>query len=59
MGYLINWFFIAKKIRKRSAEIQAVTLPDYIENYFNDEKHVLRLISVIIIFSFMMAYVAA
>ncbi len=59
MGYLINWFFIAEKLRKRSEEIQAVTLPDYIENYFSDEKHVLRIISVVIIFSCMMAYVAA
>ena len=59
MGYLINWFFIAEKLRKRSEEIQAVTLPDYIENYFKDESHVLRLISVVIIFSCMMAYVAA
>ncbi|MEC7786204.1 MAG: sodium/proline symporter [Nitrospinota bacterium] len=59
MGYLINWFFIAEKIRKRSEEIQAVTLPDYIENYFNDKNHLLRLISVVIIFSCMIAYVAA
>ena len=59
MGYLINWFFIAEKIRKRSEEIQAVTLPDYIENYFNDKNHLLRLISVIIIFFCMIAYVAA
>ncbi|MEK9628107.1 MAG: sodium/proline symporter [Nitrospinota bacterium] len=59
MGYLINWFFIAEKLRKRSAEIKAVTLPDYIENSFHDEKHILRMISVVIIFSCMMAYVAA
>jgi sodium/proline symporter len=59
MGYLINWFFIAEKIRKQSKEIKAVTLSDYIENHFNDEKHVLRLISVVIIFSCMMAYVGA
>lgn len=59
MGYLINWFFIAEKLRKRSAEMHAVTLPDYIESYFNDEKHVLRLISVIIIFLCMTAYIAA
>jgi len=59
MGYLINWIFIAEKLRKRSEEIHAVTLPDYIESFFNDEKHVLRLISVVIIFSCMMAYVAA
>ena len=59
MGYLINWFFIAEKLRKGSEEIQAVTLPDYIENYFNDKNHLLRLISVVIIFSCMIAYVAA
>ena len=59
MGYLINWFFIAEKLRKRSKEIQAVTLPDYIEIYFNDKNHLLRLISVVIIFSCMIAYVAA
>ena len=59
MGYMINWFFIAEKLRKRSEEIQAVTLPDYIENYFNDKSHLLRLISVVIIFSCMIAYVAA
>jgi len=59
MGYMINWFFIAEKIRKQSKESKAVTLSDYIENHFNDEKHVLRLISVVIIFSCMMAYVAA
>ena len=47
------------KLRKRSEEIQAVTLPDYIENYFNDKNYLLRLISVVIIFSCMIAYVAA
>lgn len=59
MGYLINWFFIAEKIRKRSEEIKAVTLPDYIEDCFNNENYLLRLISAVIIFSCMMAYVAA
>lgn len=59
LGYLVNWLFLAEKLRKHSEENQDITLPDYFENYFDDKTHVLRLISVVIIFSCMMAYVAA
>ena len=59
LGYLINWLFLAEKLRKYSAENHAITLPDYFESYFNDKTPILRLISVVIIFSCMMAYVAA
>jgi sodium/proline symporter len=59
LGYLVNWLFIAERLRKHSEENHAITLPDYFENHFDDKSHVLRLISVVIIFSCMMAYVAA
>jgi len=59
LGYLINWLFIAEKLRKHSEENHAITLPDYFEKHFDDKTHVLRVISVVIIFSCMMAYVAA
>ena len=59
LGYLINWLFLAEKLRKHSEEHHAITLPDYFENYFDDKTHILRMISVVIIFSCMMAYVAA
>ncbi len=59
LGYLINWLFIAEKLRKHSEENKSITLPDYFENHFNDKSHALRVISVVIIFSCMMAYVAA
>ncbi len=59
LGYLINWLFLAEKLRKHSEENHAITLLDYFENHFDDKSHVLRLISVVIIFSCMMAYVAA
>lgn len=59
LGYLVNWLFIAEKLRKHSEENRAITLPDYFENHFDDKSHVLRVISVVIIFSCMMAYVAA
>jgi len=59
LGYLINWLFIAERLRRHSAEENALTLPDYLESHFSDESHALRLISVAIIFSCMMAYMAA
>ena len=59
LGYLVNWLFIAEPLRKHTEENHAITLPDYFENHFDDKSHVLRMISVVIIFSCMMAYVAA
>jgi sodium/proline symporter len=59
LGYAVNWLFIAERLRKHSAEEKALTLPDYLESYFKDNSHLLRLISVVIIFACMMAYVAA
>lgn len=59
LGYAFNWFFIAEPLRRQSLETHALTLPDYLESRFNDPSHVLRVISVIIIFACMMAYMGA
>jgi sodium/proline symporter len=59
MGYAVNWLLLAERLRKYSHETHAITIPDYLEAHFNDKTHVLRLISVIIIFACMMAYVGA
>ncbi|MCH7622700.1 MAG: sodium/proline symporter [Nitrospinae bacterium] len=59
LGYAINWFLIAERLRKHSHEERALTLPDYLESHFNDKSSILRIISAVIIFACMMAYVAA
>lgn len=59
LGYAVNWLFVAERLRKHSAETNALTIPDYLEAHFNDKTHVLRLLSVLIIFASMMAYTAA
>jgi len=59
LGYSLNWFFLAERLRKHSHETHAITIPDYLEAHFKDKTHVLRVISVTIIFFSMMAYVAA
>lgn len=59
LGYAVNWLFLAERLRKHSHETDAITLPDYFEAHFKDTTHTLRLISVVIIFACMMAYVGA
>ncbi|MFQ5717361.1 MAG: sodium/proline symporter, partial [Nitrospinales bacterium] len=59
LGYSVNWFFVAEKLRRRSRESGSLTLPDYLEHHFQDKSRLLRILSVVVIFSSMMAYVAA
>ena len=59
LGYALNWLFVAERLRKHSREKKTLTIPDYLETYFTDNTHLIRIISVIIIFACMMAYIAA
>ncbi len=59
LGYALNWCFVAERLRKNSRDKNTLTIPDYLETYFTDNTHLIRLISIIIIFSCMMAYIAA
>lgn len=59
MGYALNWLFVAERLRKYSRQLHAITIPDFLESRFKDETHAIRLIAVLIIFSCMMAYMAA
>ena len=59
LGYALNWFFVAERLRRHSREKKTLTIPDYLETHFTDDTHLIRIISVIIIFACMMAYIAA
>jgi len=59
LGYGLNWFFVADRLRKYSRDKKTITIPGYLETYFTDNTHLIRVISVIIIFACMMAYIAA
>lgn len=58
LGIIIVWKFLAKPIRDLAGEYDSLTLPDLIARYFNDEK-ALRLIASLIITFFFTFYVAA
>ncbi len=58
-GILVSWTFIAIPLRRESARLGALTLPDYFELRFNDRTRLLRLVSMVVILVFYTFYVAA
>lgn len=58
-GYLINWFLIAKKLRRMSKKYDALTLPDVLEARTGGHSPTIRIVAMAIIFTSMMAYVGA
>ena len=58
-GILFSWTFIAIPLRRETARLGALTLPDYFELRFNDRTRLLRIVSMVVILVFYTAYVAA
>ena len=58
-GILASWTFIAIPLRRETARMGAITLPDYFEMRFGDRTRLLRIVSMIVILFFYTGYVAA
>ena len=59
LGYLVNLYLVAPRLRTLSVDNGSLTLTDVITRRWGDPRHLLRLVSVVIIVVSMMAYVAA
>lgn len=59
LGFAFNWFILAGPLRERSGELNAITLPDYLAFHYNERLPFLRIMSVIVILTAMVLYVAA
>lgn len=60
LGAWMNWLLVAGRLRVHT-EVQhnALTLPDYFSNRFNDQKKVLRIVSAFVILIFFAIYCAS
>ena len=58
-GILASWTFIAMPLRRATAKMGALTLPDYFELRFGDRSRLLRIVSMVVILFFYTLYVAA
>src|SRR5699024_12808904 len=56
-GAYLNWQFIAKRLRiYTEVANDSITVPDFLENRFNDKSRLLRVISAIVILLFFYFY---
>lgn len=59
MGVALAWVFVGLRFKEYTDRYDAITVPDYLESRFQDTRHVIRLLSVVIIFTMVTAYAAA
>ena len=58
-GISLAWLMVSRRLKRLGDETDSITLPDVLAARFNDEKHILRSISALIILLMVGAYVAA
>jgi sodium/proline symporter len=59
LGTLFNWSVIAKRLRRFTGKLRALTIPGFLEDRYKDDTHTIRAIATVIIAVFMVAYVSA
>jgi sodium/proline symporter len=59
IGAYGNWYIVAPRLRAYSEKLNAVTLPTYLSNRFDDDSGVLKTASAVVILVFFTLYVAS
>ena len=59
LGVAIGWAYVALPFKVYTDRYDSVTVPDYLEARFADTRHIMRIISTVIILSMVLAYTAA
>ena len=59
IGTYINWLVVAKRLRRYSAKVHAITLPDFFSKRYRDNSRLLLAIAAIIIVVFFVPYTAS
>ena len=59
LGAYANWYIVAPRLRAYTETLDAVTLPTYLSNRFDDDSGVLRTVSAVVILIFFTLYVAS
>jgi sodium/proline symporter len=59
LGYAFNWWVMAQPVNRHAATHEIFTIPDLMASLFQERALAVRIISVVVIFFMMTAYVAA
>ena len=59
VGTYLNWLFVAKKLRRYSVKLNAITVPEFFSKRYHDNKNILSLIAALVIVIFFVPYTAS
>ncbi len=59
IGTYLSWKIMARRLRRYSAKVDAITIPDFFANRFHDDSHALECIAAIVIVVFFVPYTAS
>ena len=59
IGTYLNWLLVSKRLRRYSARVEAITLPEFFSNRFREKRGVLMTISALFILVFFTVYAAS
>lgn len=59
VGTYLNWLIVAKRLRRYSATIGSITVPDFFSRRYGDQRHILACIAAVIILIFFIPYTAS
>lgn len=59
VGTWLNWLIVARKLRRYSANINAITVPEFYSKRYHDKSNVLNAISALVIIIFFIPYTAS
>ena len=59
VGTWLNWLLVAKRLRRYSCNLGAITVPDFFSKRFHDEKNLLNCLAALVIVIFFVPYTAS
>ena len=58
-GTWLNWLMVARRLRRYSSNIGAITVPDFFSKRFHDEKNLLNCLAALVIVVFFVPYMTS
>ncbi len=59
LGTYLNWLIVAKRLRRYSAKLGAITVPDFLATRFRDNTKIIETVGAIVIIIFFVPYTAS
>jgi len=59
LGVALSWIYMARRFKVYTDRYHSITVPDFLEDRFDDHRHIIRIISSIILVTMVTSYIAA